>query len=133
MAGQAETEAPPAVKSTAEDHNQRGVELYENERYDEAVDQFKKALALDPGNSLYHCNLAVAYGERGDVSEAFSEYQRALSLNPADLTSLLNLGYAYEQQGETEKARREWQKLVDAAPLSAEADEARENLTSLEP
>jgi tetratricopeptide (TPR) repeat protein len=118
--------------SEAEDFNQRGVQFYEAERYDDAIEQFQRALALDPSNSLYHCNLAVAYGERGDARLAFDEYQKALDLNPVDLTAHLNLGYAYNEQGQADKAHQEWSRVIEIAPVSAEADEARDNIRSLD-
>ena len=128
----AEATVDAAMASAAEDFNQKGVEFYEAEHYDEAIDQFRQALGLDPGNSLYHCNLAVAYGERGDTSFATHEYERALELNPSDLTALLNLGYAYSEQSDPERARAEWQRLIDLAPQSTEAEEARDNLKSIQ-
>ncbi|MDQ2732039.1 MAG: tetratricopeptide repeat protein [Armatimonadota bacterium] len=127
-------DATPAqvVNSAAEDFNRRAVELYEAERYEEAIEEFHKALAMDPANSVYHCNLAVAYGEQGDAAKAFDEYQRALALNPTDLTALLNLGYTYHEQGQNDQAQNEWQKLIEVAPNSPEAEEARDNLRTIE-
>lgn len=130
--GAGEVSPAPVVNSAAEDFNRRAVELYEAERYEEAIAEFQKALAMDPANSVYHCNLAVAYGERGDAERAFDEYQRALALNPHDLTALLNLGYTYHEQGQNDQAQNEWQKLIEVAPNSPEAEEARDNLRTIE-
>jgi len=132
MSGALENIPERMVNADAEVFNQRGVELYESEQYDDAIEQFRQALALDPRNSLYHCNLAVAFGEQGDADRAFEEYERALTFNPSDVTALLNLGYAYNEREEPGKARHAWEQIIDISPNSAEADEARDNLRNLE-
>jgi len=125
-------EAHDASSGDAEEFNQRGVEFYEAERYEEAIIQFRQALALDPVNSLYRCNLAVAYGESGKPAQALEEYERALTLNPMDLTVRLNLGQAFYDQGKLERARDEWKRVIDLGPESSEAADAQENLRMLD-
>jgi tetratricopeptide (TPR) repeat protein len=116
----------------AEQHNQKGVEFYESERYDEAIMEFQQAIALDDSVGLYHCNLAVAYGERAHVEQAIIEYRRAIALNPTDLTALLNLGYACNLQGRPEEARQLWQRIIDLAAHSPEAEEATDAIQHLD-
>jgi RNA polymerase subunit RPABC4/transcription elongation factor Spt4 len=123
---------PSGSSKEAEAFNQRGIEAYERERFDEAIDLFRRALALDPKNDAFHCNLAVACGENSLDEEAFAEYQRALSLNPANVTALVNLGYLYSERESYEEARDCWERAVRAAPDSSEAAEARANLQNLE-
>lgn len=123
---------PSGGSKEAEALNQLGIEAYERERFDEAIDLFRRALTLDPNNDTFHCNLAVACGENGLDDEAFAEYQRALSLNPANVTALVNLGYLYSERERYEEARDCWERAVRAAPDSSEAAEARANLQNLE-
>jgi predicted amidophosphoribosyltransferase len=123
----------PSISSQeAEALNQRGIEAYERERFDEAISLFRQAVGLDPRNATFHCNLAVAFGESGHDDEAFSEYQRTLSLNPANVTALVNLGYLYSERERYEEARDCWERAVRAAPDSSEAAEARASLQNLE-
>jgi RNA polymerase subunit RPABC4/transcription elongation factor Spt4 len=123
---------PSGSSKEAEALNQRGIAAYERERFDEAMKLFRQALALEPGNAAFHCNLAVACGESGQDDEAFAEYQRALSLDPANVTALVNLGYLYSEKERYEEARDCWERAVRAAPDSAEAAEARASLQNLE-
>lgn len=123
---------PTTSSVAAEALNQQGIEAYEREQFDRAIDLFRRALALDPDNDTFHCNLAVACGEKGLDEDAFAEYQRTLALNPANVTALVNLGYLYSEQERYEEARDCWERAIRAAPDSAEAGEARENLQSLE-
>jgi Flp pilus assembly protein TadD len=123
---------PSRSSAEAEALNQRGIEAYERERFDEAIDMFRRALALDPQNPAFHCNLAVACGENGLDDEAFTEYQRTLSLDPGNVTALVNLGYLYSERERYEEARDCWERAIRDAPDSPEAAEARANLQNLE-
>lgn len=117
-----------AADRTAEQHNARGRELFENEQIQQAVREFEVAASLDPSNPSYHCNLAVAYDEAGRDEDALEEYERTLELDPDDLTALLSLGYMYSEQDDFEKARATWSKILVIAPDSAEAQEVRGNI-----
>lgn len=113
---------------SASEHNQRGKELFDQEQIEVAIEEFRKAVLLDPSNAAYHCNLAVAYDEMDMDELAVAEYEAALKLNPTDTTALLYVGYMYSENDEMEKAEQMWRKVIEVAPGSAEAQEARECL-----
>ena len=125
---------PPAAepKATAADaadiHNQRGRELFEDGDTEGAIREFRAAIAADPNNASYHCNLAIAYDDNDQDEEALAEYERTLQLDPNDLTALLSLGYMYNENDQPERAEEYWSKILEIAPDSAEAQEVRENL-----
>jgi RNA polymerase subunit RPABC4/transcription elongation factor Spt4 len=123
---------PSQSSDEAEALNQRGIEAYERERFDQAIDLFRRALALDPRNATFHCNLAVACGEKGLDYEAFTEYQQTLALDPSNVTALVNLGYLYSEKERYEEARDCWERAIRVAPDSPEAAEARASLENLE-
>lgn len=130
-------EAPrPAAPSEAEDtaaaHNARGQELFDQEKMPEALEHFRRAVEMDPANALYRCNLAATYDELGQQDEALVEYRQALELDPTDVISMLGLGYIYSDREDKEGARRMWQRVIEFAPDSAEAEEARTNLENLD-
>lgn len=119
---------PAAEPQTAAEHNARGQQLFESERMQEAITEFRLAVQMEPDNPTYHCNLAVALDETDRDDEALAEYERTLELDPNDATALLSLGYLYNESGDTERARQAWRKVVQVAPDSAEAQEAADNL-----
>lgn len=123
---------PAHSSEEAEALNQRGIEAYEREQFDQAIDLFRRALALDPRNATFHCNLAVACGEKGLDYEAFTEYQQTLTLDPSNVTALVNLGYLYSEKERYEEARDCWERAIRVAPDSPEAAEARASLENLE-
>lgn len=122
----------PSGAAEAETLNQRGIEAYERERFDEAIGLFRRAVALTPDNATFHCNLAVALWEKGLDEEAFAEYQQTLALDPANARALVEMGSLYAQQERYEEARDSWEHAIRVAPDSSEAAEARQNLESLE-
>lgn len=141
-ARQAEPEpAPPAqtvspapvaeAGSVAESHNQRGQDLFENDRTEEAIREFEEAVRLEPGNPTYHCNLAVALDECGRDDEALVGYRKTLELDPNDITALLSLGYMYAENEDPENARNFWNRLIEISPDSAEGQEAIANIRHL--
>ena len=59
-----------------------GVAAADAEKWDEAVQYWAKALALNPDSPAAHNNLAVAYERQGDWDGAAREYEAALRLDP---------------------------------------------------
>lgn len=123
--------APADISNIAALHNHRGRELFEQEDIEGAIREFRAAVALEPGNASYHCNLAVALDENDQDAEALTEYENTLRLDPNDLTALLSLGYMYSENEEMDRARKAWNRVIEIAPDSAEAQEARTNLDNL--
>lgn len=122
---------PPKSTPTlnpAAQHNQRGNELFENDDLKGAIIEFKQAVALEPENASYHCNLAVAYDENDQDDLAFDEYFKAIELDPKDTTALLSLGYMYNEHDERDKAEEVWNRVIQIAPDTPEAEEARQNI-----
>jgi DNA-binding SARP family transcriptional activator len=52
-------------------------------RYDDAVTNLQKTLALDPKRKEAHENLADTYLKMGRRADAKSEYEQFLALNPS--------------------------------------------------
>lgn len=121
------SESSSQVASAAE-HNARGAQLFEQDRAEEAIVEFRMATELDPENSSYHCNLAVVYDDVEQDDEARKEYERALEINPQDRTALLYLGYIMNESNEPERAAELWAKLTQIAPGTPEAEEAAQNM-----
>ena len=63
------TPVPPPTPS-ATDHIQSGIDYYNQEKPDEAVNEFKKALELEPDNSDAYRNLGIIYAEQDQWEEA---------------------------------------------------------------
>ncbi|MHC4936621.1 MAG: tetratricopeptide repeat protein [Planctomycetota bacterium] len=102
--------------STAVD---RGADLIDAGRSEDAIRHFRSALRDHPGNPELRTNLSVALLRVGRAEEARSELEALLSEKPGDLGILLNLAEALWQLKEfgagVEVARR----LAEAHPEAA--------------
>lgn len=59
-----------------------GFNLLFARRYDEAIAQIQRTLALDPNFYCAHYLLGWAYNGKGMYREAIVEYRKSLELNP---------------------------------------------------
>ena len=64
---------------------------------DEAINRYKKALALRPNYATAHHNLGKAYGELGRFKEEFEQYQEAIRINPRLAEAHYNMGSFLEE------------------------------------
>ena len=72
--------------------NISGDKLYEKGNIQEAINEFKTALKLDPGNENVHNSLGVCYGLQSHYDSAIAEFKRAIAIAPAEYMALYNLG-----------------------------------------
>jgi tetratricopeptide (TPR) repeat protein len=78
--------------------------LYQYGDIEGAIEEFKKALAVDPENVNVHNSLGVCYGVQGDSDLAIDAFETAIRLDPTDVMATFNLGLAHIKQGDREKA-----------------------------
>ncbi len=90
-------------------------------RWLEAADAYRKALALEPGNSVARADLATSlcyYGQgindQSYVQQGLAEAQQAVTDNPEEGRALLSAGICYilGDPPQTEQALEQWQRLV---------------------
>lgn len=104
-------------------HLRAGDEFNKAGQYAEAVEEYEKALQLDPDNVDVMSNLGVAYYQLGQPNMAIDMYNQALANAPEDADIYSNLAAAYAQlyePGETieplEMAMEHYKKAIELAP-----------------
>jgi tetratricopeptide (TPR) repeat protein len=83
---------------------------------EEAVGQYRLALALRPGFVDIRNKLAQALLELGQLEEAEAELRRSVGENPRFLAARLNLGLTLHRLGDEAGARREWSRCAEQQP-----------------
>ena len=78
--------------------------LYFSRRYDEAIDQYKKALGIEPDFALAHKGLADVYSQKSMFGEALTEIERAVELSKGSVFILDDAGYVYAVSGKRNEA-----------------------------
>lgn len=94
-------------------HNQReALQHYEtagkferNNRIQDAIAEFQKAVQLEPEFPEAHLNLGIDYGLTGRTSDEIDQYEKALKLRPNYAKAVTNLSISYAEQGNETKAR----------------------------
>lgn len=68
-----------------------------------AIEDFDRAIASDPKNSMAYSNRGATYSKMGNVPRAIEDYGRAIACNPKYPNTYSNRAYAYYKLGEYEK------------------------------
>jgi tetratricopeptide (TPR) repeat protein len=100
---------------------QQGLLLGQQDKFDDAVTQMKKALAIDPNDAETHYMLGATYVQQQKLDEAERAFNAAIELKP-------DLAAAYTGLGNVQLARKNYadaiktlQKATDLQPDQAEA------------
>lgn len=104
-----------ADQGAAEDRH-RGMTLYREGRFEEAVAAYRASLAV-VDTAITRNNLANAFKRLGRWDEAREEYRRALALNPTDAITWYNLGnLRRDHDGDAAGAREAYERALRFAP-----------------
>src|SRR6266850_4911575 len=108
----------------------RGEELANDGKYNDAIDQFQKAVDIDSHNSLALFRMGEALFELGNLQAASGMFQEALNgdLKPkwVEVWAYINRGKIFDIRGQRERAVTEYQKAAntgdDSYGAQGEAD-----------
>jgi len=88
---------------------------------DDALQNFRKALTLDPDYSDAHQNLGVMLAEQNMTNEAIKHYRKALGLKPSDKESRNNLGVELLKKNRTDETIQHFRIALKIEPSYASA------------
>ncbi|MGH7899263.1 MAG: tetratricopeptide repeat protein [Candidatus Binatia bacterium] len=90
--------------ATAPELYDRGVDLFAEGKYDEAIAAYQEALALDAGFVDALHGLAMAYAEKGDIALAIETAKRITAAAPEDPLGFTSLSILYQRGGQVPEA-----------------------------
>jgi len=94
-----------------------GKAFYENPTTQrQAVDEFKKALALAPGSVRERVNYGLALLRAGDVTHGLEELQKAQKADPKLPHTWFNQGIALKKQGDLDAALAQFEGMARLVP-----------------
>ncbi len=103
-------------------HYNLGVVLAGQQRIDEAIAEYGKAVAADPDYAEARFNMAVLLNHQGRTDEAIEQYRRVLEIEPDASDAHLNLGVLLAARGEADEAIRHYREVLRIMPTSADAE-----------
>ena len=95
--------------------------LKDQGRWNEAVNQYRAALAAAPDYVLAHNNLGAVLMEQGQIDRAIGEFQAALRIEPDFAGAHYNLGLVYVARGRLDEAIRHYREALRYQPDFGEA------------
>jgi tetratricopeptide (TPR) repeat protein len=105
-----------AASERAEAAVQAGIKNLAPNRYQQAVEQFNKALEIDPNswNAYYRRGIANQY--LGNLDAALADYQAAMQLNPNLVEAMTARAGIFADKGEVQRSIDELTKVIDQKP-----------------
>jgi len=105
----------------AASNNKLGVVFYQKNLYEEAINEFKHAIDIDPDFAEAYKNLGFVYLKNGQHDQALEALKKGLEKQP-NYPDLYNvLGCVYLEQNEYDRAISEFKKALELYPNYAEA------------
>ena len=112
--------------------NQLGVNLRKQGKPLEAIDEYKKALKIDPKNTILLYNMGMAYHESNMLPEAGKCMERAFEVNAQILYSSANVAYnmgiVFVKVGAKERAKQCFEAALAQTPDMKQASLALSKL-----
>jgi len=98
----------------------KGILARDTERWDEAMDYYKKALKLNPNLEGAHIELGYIYYIKRLFPLEAQEYEDVLKINPKNEDALYSLGTNFETRGLFKQAIENYEKALALDPEDAE-------------
>lgn len=91
---------PKQYPQNVRDWNQMGIKKIEKRKWEEAKDDYERAMLLYPDVPELYNNLGIAYARLGNTPKAIASYSKAIALSPRMEIAYNNRGIAYYFQKE---------------------------------
>jgi len=108
-----------ASDAVAGRHHDRGVELYTKGNVLGAIDEFTKAIEIDPQFDRAYTNRGIMWMETGDYDKAIMDINRAIEINPQQFAAFNSRGNARRFKGEFDSAIADYTTAIGLNPKSA--------------
>lgn len=106
----------PERKEEAESLKNEGNRLMKEEKYQEALNMYNKAISLDATNPVFYCNRAAAFSRLGDYYRAAEDCKMSLKYDPNYSKAYGRLGLAYSKMNKHELALEAYQNALTIEP-----------------
>ena len=114
------------------DQLNKGVQAFKNAQYPEAVENFKRAVELDPGFATARLYLATAYMQqyipgadspenKQMAEQAHAQFQKVLDQDPKNTNAIASIAYLYLNEKKWDEAQQWYEKLISVQPDNKDA------------
>jgi Flp pilus assembly protein TadD len=85
--------------SVKKDHYNKGLDLFGEGKNIEAIEEYEKALAIDPADGEVHLAISMSLQQLGDLEKALESALKAAELDPREPLMYTNLSRIYVKKG----------------------------------
>ncbi len=97
-----------------------------------AIEAYGRALELKPTDPDVLTDQGVMYRELGQYDKAIANFEKANKAVPSHVQSLFNMGVVYANDlKQPKKAMDAWAKVIELAPTSPQAAQAKQGIADL--
>jgi cytochrome c-type biogenesis protein CcmH/NrfG len=100
---------------------QAAVSYYNRGEYEKAIEEYKRAIEINPDSVEAYYHLGMAYSSLGKYKEAVEAYGRAIRIKPEYAAAYYNLGHAYSNLNQHDKAIKAFRRSIQYEPDNVEA------------
>lgn len=111
---------PSSRESGSEEFNSTGALFANMGRIDEALENFNRAIQLNPNNAEAHANRGGILFTKGDFRDAIIDYTRAIEINPGFAGAYYSRGKVREKIKDLDGAIADFSKAIEIGPRDAE-------------
>jgi tetratricopeptide (TPR) repeat protein len=108
-----------ARENLAVTYNNRGLAYHELKQHEKAIEDYNKAIELNPKYAVAYNNRGFAYHELKQYEKAIEDFSKAIEHNPKDAEAYNNRGVAYGGLKEHESAIEDYNKAIELNPKYA--------------
>ena len=103
-------------RQEAETYIEMGMALCDQDKLDEAISAFRKAIQVDPNIAESHVGLGTTLKLQNKIGEAISAFRKAIQVDPNIMESHASLGYLLHCQGKLDEAISAYHKAIQIDP-----------------
>jgi len=107
---------PVAITEEALAYLNRGEDLYREGKYDEAIREYNRAIAINKKLAEGYLKRGFAYDDKGNYNKAIADYTSALRIKPDNYQALSNRGVTYYNKGDFNKAIADYTAALEIKP-----------------
>ncbi len=99
----------------------KGIDLFNKNKIDEALVEFLKALEIESNNTAVRNWMGAAYQRQNKHKEAIEIYEQVVQLDPDYAEAHNNLAFSYQSTQDYEKAESEYKRALELKPAMLQA------------
>ncbi len=109
-----------------------GNDYFDTRQFQKSIDAYGEALRLDPNDPNVLTDQGVMYEQLADYDRALANFEQAQRVAPTHVQSVFNIGVVWSKhKNDPAKAAAAWKKVIQIAPTSPQAAEARQSLAQM--